>query len=102
MFERPRSMSRGRHEFLILNSQFLIGTARASSTRIPARSARLGRHRLERLGGTVRLRSENRQQLLQVDAVAGGTRRRLVRARQVLELLSAAAAFVFEKRHGVF
>jgi len=47
-------------------------------------------------------RGENRHQLLEIRALAGRTRRRVALAREVFEVLAAAAALVFKKRHGVF
>src|SRR5438876_10761296 len=81
----------------------LIDRAGAGPSRVAAGSAWTDgsccRGMRERLGRRARLRGEHRQELLQVDAGAGRTAGRLTFACQVLEMMAAAAAFVFEKRH---
>jgi hypothetical protein len=78
----------------------LVDRARSRSARIAAHSAGpcLGLELTlpRRAASTYR---ENGEQLLQLVAVAGRTGRRLSSARQVLEMMAAGTALVFEKRH---
>ena len=86
-----------------------VDRAGAGTARIAAVAARrlltdrsFGGRMRPRLGGRAGLRGEDGEHLLKIGALARRTGWLVRRAREVLEPVSAAAAFVFEKRHGVF
>src|SRR5213075_1181648 len=92
----------------ILNPQ-LVDRTRSGSARVAAVAARalwadrsLRRRVRERFGRRARLRREDRDELLEIVARARRTDRRPIAAREVFEVMAAAAALVFEKRHGLF
>ena len=74
--------------------------------RAGSRTARIAAHTAGASGRVERLRArtsgihgEHRKQLLQIGAATGGAGRRFAAACEVFEVMTAAAALVFEKRH---
>src|SRR5258708_5163269 len=79
-----------------------VDGAGSRAARVAARAARARRHGDRRLGRRARPRSEDRKLLREVLARAGRAGGLTIRSRQMLEPPAAAAALVFEKRHGLF